>query len=73
MAVLEHSSINAVFHLDISGTLTFCAVAHNMLGLFCLSSCTVKSSRLDSLFLDGAEEAGVGEGWAEVTMTESLV
>lgn len=48
--------------------LTFCAVAHNMLELFCLSSCTVKSLRLDSLFLDGA-----GEGEGEVTATESLV
>lgn len=57
----------------ISGMLTFCAVAHNMLELFCLSSCTVKSLRPDSLFLDGAEERGVGEGEAEVTVTESLV
>lgn len=57
----------------VSGALAFCAVAHNMSELFCLSSCTVKSCRPDSLFLDGAGKGWVGDGWAEVIVTESLV
>lgn len=48
---------NSVFLIDISGTLTFCTVAHNMLELFCSSSYRVKSWRPDSLFLDGALRA----------------